>query len=237
MAEKTEAGIAGAGGGPVAARDWRRLEGRVAGDSPEYRPLGAAQIVAGLLGEAVLGAGYALFHFLVNWVLFPDGRLFWKVRGRLYTWLFGWGRGVGVARFVTARDARSIRVGPYTRINEGAILMGPLRIGSHCWIGERDVIYPETTIGDRVGIGPLVYIITQWHEIGPPHRRTGELKVKPVRIGDGANINGGAMIMAGCDVGDGSVVMGGAKVTRKVPPHVVVAGNPAVIVRRLEAAP
>ena len=41
------------------------------------------------------------------------------------------------------------------------------------------------------------------------------------------------MILAGCRVGEGAVVSGGAKVTRSVPPDVVVAGNPAQIVRRL----
>ncbi len=204
---------------------------------PEARRLGATEMLAGLTSEALTSAGYLILNLVANWVLFADGPLFEKVRGRLYSWLFGWGRGVGIARFVDFREVRSIKIGDYTRIQRDAIIGGPVTIGRYCWIGERDVIYPGTTIGDMVGMGPLVYVITRWHEMGPPRRRTGPIRQRAIRIGDGASINGGAMILAGCQIGEGAVVAGGAKVTRSVPPHVVVAGNPAVIVHRLEPAP
>jgi acetyltransferase-like isoleucine patch superfamily enzyme len=202
---------------------------------PGFRPPGRAEILAGLLREAFGGLGYLLLRIAADWVLFPDGPLFWKVRGRLFVWLFGWGRGVGVGRHVRFVDVRSIRVGPYTRIASHATIMGPAEIGAHCWIGEKDVIYPRTTLGDNVSLGPLVYVVTQWHALGPPSQRTGPLDYKPVRIGSGASVNAGALILAGCHVGEGAVVAGGAKVTRSVPPNVVVAGNPAAIVHRLEA--
>ncbi|MHB1950472.1 MAG: acyltransferase [Acidiferrobacteraceae bacterium] len=55
----------------------------------------------------------------------------------------------------------------------------------------------------------------------------------PVRIGDGVWVCAGACIMKGVTIGEGSVVAAQAVVTHDVPPHTLVAGNPARAVRRL----
>jgi acetyltransferase-like isoleucine patch superfamily enzyme len=44
----------------------------------------------------------------------------------------------------------------------------------------------------------------------------------------------GAVILKGVEIGENSVVAAGAIVTKSVPPNVVVAGNPAVVVKQLE---
>jgi acetyltransferase-like isoleucine patch superfamily enzyme len=203
--------------------------------APSSRPVRVAAIIRDLLLELAAGIGSALFRFVVDRVLFFDGPLFMKVRGRLYTLVYGWGHGVSVDRFVTLREPRSIRIGRYTRIDRHAILGGPMEAGEYCWIGERDMIYPHTLIGDRVSIAPNVMIITQWHLIGPPEKRTDRIERRPVRIGSGCTINAGAMILAGCHVGEGCVIMSGARVTRSLPPHSIAAGDPARVVRRLQS--
>lgn len=53
-------------------------------------------------------------------------------------------------------------------------------------------------------------------------------------IGDNVCIGGGSKILPGVAIGDRSVVGAGSVVTRDVPPGVVVAGNPARIVRHLD---
>ena len=53
-------------------------------------------------------------------------------------------------------------------------------------------------------------------------------------IGDNVCIGGGSKILPGVTIGDRSVVGAGSVVTRDVPPGVVVAGNPARIVRHLD---
>jgi len=58
--------------------------------------------------------------------------------------------------------------------------------------------------------------------------------VAPVLIERGAWICARALILPGVTVGARSVVAAGAVVTRSVPPDVVVAGNPAKVVRRLD---
>ena len=58
------------------------------------------------------------------------------------------------------------------------------------------------------------------------------------RIGRYCFIGARSVILPGIEIGDGSVVGTGSVVTRNVPPHCVVAGNPARIIRRdIEVGP
>ena len=59
------------------------------------------------------------------------------------------------------------------------------------------------------------------------------LVARPVAIGDDVWIGAGAIILKGVTIGDRSIIGAGAVVTRDVPPDVVVAGNPAQVVKHL----
>lgn len=89
------------------------------------------------------------------------------------------------------------------------------------------------TIGDDVLIGPKVGIYTSNHSYDLGERVAGACLARPVTIGDGVWIAGGATILPGVSIGAGSIVGAGAVVTRDVPPGVIVAGNPARVIREI----
>ncbi|PYI72815.1 MAG: acyltransferase [Verrucomicrobia bacterium] len=60
-----------------------------------------------------------------------------------------------------------------------------------------------------------------------------KLKTGPVKICDNVWIGMNAVILKGVTIGENSVVAAGSVVTKSVGPNTVVAGNPAVLVRRL----
>lgn len=91
----------------------------------------------------------------------------------------------------------------------------------------------EVHVGSRVMFAPNVTVITTGHPVHPELRRDGSQFSAPVRIEDDVWIGAGATILPGVTVGAGSVVGAGAVVTGNVPPHVVVAGIPARVVREI----
>lgn len=90
----------------------------------------------------------------------------------------------------------------------------------------------EVRIGNKVFIAPGVHIYAATHPLEAELRRTQEFG-KPVTIGNDVWIGGKAVICPGVGVGDRSVIGAGSVVTKDVPPGVVVAGNPAKVIRSL----
>ena len=91
-------------------------------------------------------------------------------------------------------------------------------------------------IGDDLQMGPAVQLYTAEHPLDAATRRSGLESARPIRIGNDVWIGGGVIILAGVTIGDGVVVGAGSVVTRDVPAARIVAGNPARIVRSLDAA-
>ncbi len=90
----------------------------------------------------------------------------------------------------------------------------------------------KITIGDNVFFGPGVQIYAATHPLDAIERRTVESS-KPVTIGNDCWIGGNAIILPGVVIGNGVTVGAGAVVTKNVPDNVLVAGNPARLIRKL----
>lgn len=117
---------------------------------------------------------------------------------------------------------------------------GRIEVGSGTELnGTAIVSHVGVTIGAQVLFGPQVVIMDcDGH---PVDRRLpdapGHLRMAPVNIGDHAWIGYGAVIMKGVTIGHHAVVAACAVVTRDVPPHAVVAGNPARVVKQFTMEP
>jgi acetyltransferase-like isoleucine patch superfamily enzyme len=59
-------------------------------------------------------------------------------------------------------------------------------------------------------------------------------KVEPTVIRRGASIGSGATVLSNVSVGENAIVVAGSVVTKDVPPHAIVAGNPARVLRYLK---
>jgi len=127
----------------------------------------------------------------------------------------------------------SCSVGDFTLLN-GALVMAEERIeiGSHClisWnvgIADSDFhpLAPAQRIIDAHALAPFF-------KDRPPRPK---LRTMPVIIRDNVWIGMNAIILKGVTIGENSVVAAGAVVTKSVPANVVVAGNPATVIKTFD---
>ena len=119
-----------------------------------------------------------------------------------------WGREAG---------AGTIRIGR-------AVLMSP---------GSRISASDEVIIGDGVMMANGTYITdSDWHTVYDRTKRADE--VMPVHIGRNVWLGDHATVLKGVTIGENSVVAARAVVARDVPANVIVAGNPAKVVKELD---
>ncbi|WP_226035315.1 maltose acetyltransferase domain-containing protein [Aquibacillus saliphilus] len=92
----------------------------------------------------------------------------------------------------------------------------------------------EVRFGNNCLLAPGVHIYTATHPLNPTERNSGKEYAKPISIGDNVWIGGSAVINPGVKIGDNAVIASGAVVTKDVPENVVVGGNPAKIIKKIE---
>jgi len=114
----------------------------------------------------------------------------------------------------------SINIGQNTSINNGFSAIAEknsIKIGSNCLIGHDVVIFDSN-----------------FHCLDPDMRHSGgDISVGDVEILDNVFIGSRATILKKTKIGSGSVVAAGAVVSGNFPANCVIAGNPAMVIRRL----
>lgn len=138
-------------------------------------------------------------------------------------------------------------MGPHCQIQYGVSFIaehygyGDIKIGDNCLFARNcDVdITGDLEIGDNVGVLEGAKILTHAHD-SYHFMADSELKMSKrafktnLKIGDNVIICAHAIILPGVrEIGEGSVIQAGAIVNRPVPPYVIVAGNPAKVVRKI----
>ncbi|POT98525.1 MULTISPECIES: maltose O-acetyltransferase [Enterobacteriaceae] len=91
-------------------------------------------------------------------------------------------------------------------------------------------------IGDNCMFAPGVHIYTATHPLDATERNSGLEFGAPVTIGNNVWIGGRAVINPGVTIGNNVVIGSGSVVIRDIPDDVVVAGNPARIIKKLPSA-
>lgn len=126
------------------------------------------------------------------------------------------------------------RIGAFVEVQKGAVIGKRVKVQSHTFICSGVVIEDEAFIGHGV-----MFI----NDLFPrATREDGALQGEDdwaciaTRIGRRASIGSNATILCGLSVGEGAIVGAGAVVTSDVPPRAIVAGNPARILRYLDAS-
>jgi acetyltransferase-like isoleucine patch superfamily enzyme len=150
----------------------------------------------------------------------PDVRLGRDVR--MYAFVNLYGCSIG--------DETSI--GTFVEIQKG------VTIGARCKIQSHTFICEGVTIEDEVFVGHNVNFINDTY---PRATTAGALQtaqdwsVVTTTVRRGATLGTGSTILGGVTIGERAIVGAGSVVTRDVPPAVIVAGNPARVLRPVPA--
>ena len=133
----------------------------------------------------------------------------------------------------------TVHLGDNVYVGHNAILKGYYKgqmvVGRDTWIGQQCFFHSGggLTIGEAVGIGPGVRILTSSHSDPGIDRpiMEGAIRFAPVTIGDGCDLGVGSTVLPGVTLGRGVQVGAGAVVADDVPDFAVVAGVPARVLR------
>jgi acetyltransferase-like isoleucine patch superfamily enzyme len=91
----------------------------------------------------------------------------------------------------------------------------------------------EIILGDNCMLANRVYITdADWHDLYDRSMFVGQSA--PVRIGNNVWIGDSAIVCKGVAIGDNSIIGAGSVVVKDIPPNVVAAGNPAVVLKHLD---
>jgi acetyltransferase-like isoleucine patch superfamily enzyme len=144
------------------------------------------------------------------------------------------GKDVKLSRFINLYGCEigdDTKIGAFVEIQKRAI------VGKRCKISSHSFICEGVTIEDHVFVGHGVTFINDSYPRATTS--TGELqteqdwKVERTLVKRGASIGSGATILSNLVIGEHAIIGAGSVVTRDVPAHAVVAGNPARLLRQI----
>jgi UDP-2-acetamido-3-amino-2,3-dideoxy-glucuronate N-acetyltransferase len=141
-------------------------------------------------------------------------------------------------------------IGEGTCVWQFAIILKGARIGCNCNINCHTFIENDVVVGDRVTIKSGVYLwdgvtIEDDVFIGPnvtftndqfPRSKQYPSSFQKIRINKGASVGAAAVILGGVSIGSYALVAAGSVVTKNVPAHALVKGNPARITAYVDEA-
>ena len=146
------------------------------------------------------------------------------------------GMNVRLSKFI---NLYGCEIGDEAKIGAFVEIQKNSKIGKRCKISSHTFICEGVVIEDNVFVGHGVTFINDTY----PRATTaaGELQiesdwaVEKTFVRKGASIGSGSTILCNVEIGENAIVGAGSVVTHNVPPNVIVAGNPARILRPISA--
>jgi len=124
-------------------------------------------------------------------------------------------------------------IGENCIVGKGVYIDFDVSIGSNVKIQNGVYVYHGVTIEDGVFLGPGVILTNDKfpRAINPDGslKADADWEVSPILIRRGASIGASAVVLPGVTVGEFAMVGSGAVVTRDVPAHGLIYGNPACL--------
>ena len=134
--------------------------------------------------------------------------------------------GEGTKVWINVQIREDVEIGTDCIISKDVYVDHAVKIGNRCKIQNSVSVYNGVTIEDEVFVGPNVAFTND----KVPRAFNTEWKVTPTLVQQGASIGANATVVCGIVIGHYAMVAAGSVVSKNVPSHALVMGNPAKIV-------
>ncbi|MGO8817325.1 MAG: acyltransferase [Terriglobia bacterium] len=145
------------------------------------------------------------------------------------------GHDVKLSKFI---NLYGCEIGDETKVGAFVEIQKNARVGKRCKISSHTFICEGVSIEDNVFIGHGVTFINDSYPRAANADGTlqteADWKVETTLVRKGASIGSGSTVLSNVTIGENSIVGAGSVVTRDVPANVIVAGNPAKFMRKLD---
>jgi len=144
------------------------------------------------------------------------------------------GKGVRIYAFTNLYGCEigdDVKIGTFVEIQKGAKIGNRCKISSHSFVCEGVILEEEVFVGHNV-----TFINDRYPRATNAEGRLqseADWQCIPTLVKKGASIGSGATLLCGITVGEYAIVGAGSVVTKDVPPHSVVVGNPAKVLKLL----
>jgi acetyltransferase-like isoleucine patch superfamily enzyme len=134
--------------------------------------------------------------------------------------------GNGTKIWINVQIRENVTLGANCIVSKDVYLDHGISIGNNCKIQNSVSVYSGVTIEDDVFVGPNVAFTND----KVPRAFNANWKITPTLIQKGASIGANATIVCGVTIGPYAMIAAGSVVTKNVPPHALVMGNPAKVI-------
>lgn len=145
-------------------------------------------------------------------------------------------------------DVALCDIGKDTKVWQFVVVLKGAKIGANCNICAHTLIEGDVIIGDNVTVKSGVYIwdgtrIEDDVFIGPNATLTNDSMPRSKQYPDsfsgitlkkGCSIGANATLLPGITIGQDAMIGAGSVVTKNIPDHAIVVGNPAQIIRYIK---